>query len=76
MAAAPKVTPVPVEEKPESELATGNPTPKPDKVEDKKGLHDGPVRKEVVGEYPERPYSEAITPEHREVLKALGQEPQ
>lgn len=42
---------------------------------DESGVHDGPVLKDVVGDYPERTYRDAITPEHFEVLKAAGQEP-
>ena len=33
---------------------------------------DGPAR---IDDYPERPYLEAITPEHRAVLEAAGQLP-
>lgn len=51
------------------------PTPKPEPVKDKTGIHDAAPRKEIVGDYPERTYAEAVTPEHRDVLKALGQEP-
>jgi hypothetical protein len=57
--------PVPVE----------NPTPAPEPVQDKSGVHDAAPRKEIVGDYPERPYLDAITPEHLEVLREVGQEP-
>lgn len=51
------------------------PTPAPEPVKDKKGVHDGPLRDVVAEPYPERPYKDAITPEHYEELKAVGQEP-
>lgn len=41
----------------------------------KDGIHLAKPRTLVVGDYPERPYSEAVTAEHAEVLRAAGQEP-
>ena len=38
-----------------------------------KGVHDSEPLKNTVGDYPERPYSEAISPEHRAHLKELGE---
>jgi hypothetical protein len=61
--------------KPESESGHGEPTPVPEPTGDKEGLRDGQPRRKIVGDYPERPYSEAVTKEHLEVLKAAGQEP-
>lgn len=50
-------------------MATAKPTPAPEA-----GVHDV-VSEQIVGDYPERPYRDAITPEHFEILKELGQEP-
>lgn len=57
----------------ESTLPSG--TPKDDAPKDKKGIHDGPQKPVVAEEYPERPYKDAVTPEHLAVLKKAGQEP-
>lgn len=61
--------------RPSSEQGDGLATPAPEPVGEKDGLHDGRPRKTIVGDYPERPYKDAITKEHYEVLKAAGQEP-
>lgn len=37
-----------------------------------KGVHDTEPLKKTVGDYPERPYSEAVTKEHRAVLEEQG----
>lgn len=60
---------------PAKPVPVANPTPAPEPVQDKSGVHDAAPRKVIVDDYPERPYSEAISPEHLEVLRELGQEP-
>lgn len=35
----------------------------------------GDTAEAPVGDYPERPYADALTPEHAEVLRAAGQHP-
>ncbi len=37
-----------------------------------KGIHDSQPRRNIVGDYPERPYGEAISKEHRTVLEEAG----
>lgn len=39
-----------------------------------KGLHDSKplAASKIVGDYPERPYGDAVTDEHRKELEALG----
>lgn len=41
----------------------------------KDGIHLTKPRTTVVDDYPERPYSEAITEPHRALLTEFGQEP-
>lgn len=41
----------------------------------KDGIHLTRPRTTIVDDYPERPYSEAVTAPHLEILKAAGQEP-
>jgi hypothetical protein len=65
----------PADERPQAEQGVGEGTAAPEAEGDKKGLHDGNPRRKIVGDYPERPYSEAVTKEHLEVLRAAGQEP-
>lgn len=60
--------------KSESELH-GEATPAPEPEGAKEGIRDGQPRRKIVGEYEERPYAKAVTPEHLELLKAAGQEP-
>lgn len=48
------------------------PTPAPEPVKDKTGIHDAAPRRKTVDDYPDRPYAEAITEEHREHLKSHG----
>lgn len=62
-------------EQPESEQGQGDPTPAPESQGNKAGVHDGNPRRKIVGEYAERPYADAVSKDHLEVLKAAGQEP-
>lgn len=39
---------------------------------EKKGLHDTEPRKTITDDYPERPYGEAVSKEHRAVLTEAG----
>ncbi len=62
--------------KPTSEQGDGNPTPEPEETAAKKeGIYDGNPRRKIVDDYAERPYKDAVTKEHLEVLKSAGQEP-
>lgn len=50
-------------------------TPRPEDLGPKEGIHLTRPRTTVVDEYPERPYADAVTVDHLELLKAHGQEP-
>lgn len=50
-------------------------TPKDTELGPKDGIHLTKPRTDVVGEYPERPYADAVTVDHLELLRAAGQEP-
>lgn len=45
------------------------------KSSEKKGLHDSEPVKNVVGDYPERPYEDAVTKEQAEHLREAGVTP-